>query len=47
MVAQPDAPVVGQGDHLSQVPDGCDDRCIKPQLGQLLATLQPLRQASP
>ena len=47
MVARRDVPVIGQGDHLSQVPNGRDDRCIKPQLGQLVATLQLLRQASP
>ena len=47
VVARRDAPMVGQGDHLSQVPDGCDNRCIKPRLGWLVVTLWPLRQASP
>ena len=47
MVARRDAPMVGQGDHFGQVLDGCDDRCIKPRLEWLVATLRPLRQASP
>ena len=46
VVAQRDAPMVRQGDHLSEVPDGCDDRCIEPQLGRLVAALRPLWQAS-
>ena len=33
MVTQRDAPVVGRGDHLGQVPNGCNDRCIKPRRG--------------
>ena len=47
MVARRDAPMVGQGVHLCQVSDGCDNRCMKPRLGRLVATLWPLRQASP
>ena len=42
MVARRDAPVVGQGDHTSQVLDGDNDRCFKPRLGWLVATLRPL-----
>ena len=47
MKARRDAPMVGPGDHLSHVPDGCDNQCIKLLLGRLVATLRPLWQASP
>ena len=45
MMARRDALIVGHGHHPGQVPDGCDDRCIEPRLGRLVATLRPLRQA--
>ena len=47
MVAQRDAPVVGQGDHIGEVSDGSDDRCFKPQLRRLVATLRPLDGGNP
>ena len=33
MVARRDAPMVRKGDHIGQVPNGCDDRCCELRLG--------------
>ena len=40
-MARRDAPVVGQGSHLGQVPDGHDNRCIELRVGRMVETLWP------
>ena len=42
MLARQDAPMVRQGDRTGQVLDGDKDRCFKPRLGWVVATLRPL-----
>ena len=41
-MAQSNASMVGQGDHLSTMLDGCHDQCFKFWLGRLVETIQPL-----
>ena len=45
VVARSNASMVGQGDHLGTMPNGCHDRCFKFRLGRLVETIQPLRPA--
>ena len=45
VVARRDASVVRQGDHLGTMPDGRDNRCLRPRLGGMVETFRPLRQA--